>query len=99
MKVQLIDVVTDYEEIIVDGTCELCFSTEFFDKQTYVYDVDGKKYEIMTCNEIFGYYEKVVVDNVIDYADWLNKQTFDDVDEDNIEDFLFELVNQYNQNQ
>lgn len=96
MKVKLIDVETDSRDVEV-GTCELCLGTIWVDEPVYIYEVDGKTYPIDMYHWSWGDYYETGVSNVVDYAAWLKEREFEQVSPENMEDFLFELVDQYNE--
>lgn len=96
IKLKLIDVKLDIDTNATFGTCELCMSyghtveqpTYIFEdvatKETYI--VDGYWWS-------WGDYDSVTVDNVIDFADWISQQDFEDIKwEDSGEIFTYEWL-------
>lgn len=116
MKIKLIDVITNKEEITT-GTCEVCLSTGFKDFPKFLFDVDGQEilvkmysltddgYEddeeyLDENHKLIKYYGDVKINNVIEFADWLNHFEFREPNEnETIEKFLYRLANRYESTQ
>lgn len=82
IKLKLIDVKLDIDTDATFGTCELCMSYgHTVEQPTYIFEdvatsdihiIDGYWWS-------WGDYDDITVDNVIDFADWISQQDFEDI--------------------
>ena len=77
MKIHLIDVQTEYEEVDV-GTCEFCFGTyETFKYPTFIFKLaNGKE---ITVNGWWDSWDNVTVppiNNLVHFAEWLDTKVY-----------------------
>lgn len=96
MKLKLVDVLGEPHEVEL-GTCELCFSTGEVVEPTFVFEkedrtqfkVDGYWWNWGDCTEVY-------VENIVDFASFIAKQTFD---ENQVFDtnWLFDLIDKYDE--
>lgn len=78
MKLKLIDIEHTTEEVQF-GTCELCFSTGTVDNPVFVFQREnGERISVIGYSWSWGDYEWVDVDNMIDFAAYINEQEFED---------------------
>lgn len=77
MKLKLIDVITDVHEVET-GTCELCFSTTTASDPVYVFEKQDtkEKFEVEGYDWDWGDYSEVLVDNIIDFAEYVSACEF-----------------------
>lgn len=82
IKIKLLDVQLDEDNNATFGTCDICMSYGHYVQQpTYIFqDVDtNETYTIEGYWWDWGDYDELVVDNVIDFADWISQQDFEDI--------------------
>lgn len=78
MRIKLVDFLTNEYETTF-GTCDLCMRTGLAVEETFVFEVDGKIVSIDNYYWSYGtFFTALMVDNVVDFADWLNKTEFED---------------------
>ena len=76
MKIKLIDVETDEEEVEF-GTCELCFSTGTVSNPVFVFKTEsGKSFKVNGYEWSWGDYSEVCIDNVVNFSAWLERFNF-----------------------
>lgn len=78
MKLKLVDVTTNagYREL---GTCELCFHTAYVEDPVYVFEKEnGERVEVDGYYYDWGDYDEVDFGNILDFADYIRQQEFDD---------------------
>lgn len=97
MKLKLLDV--DYSEGCEEqmGTCEFCFGTRYCDNPYFIIQTDkGKKYRLAGFYwDGWDFYDQVDIVNIVDFAGWLERQTFDN--EEKIDEYwLWDIVREYN---
>ena len=81
IKLKLIDVKLDIDTDATFGTCELCMSYGHTVEQPTYYFEDVATGNIHIINGYWwswGDYDDITVDNVIDFADWISQQDFED---------------------
>lgn len=112
MKIKLIDVITNKEEITT-GTCEVCLKTGFKNFPKFLFEVDGKEVFVKMYtltddgdeddeeyfdenHKLIKYYGDIKLNNVVEFADWLNHFEFRELKEnETIEKFLYRLAYSY----
>lgn len=80
-KIKLLDVRLNEDRNATFGTCELCMSYgHFISQPTYIFEevATGKVVEVEGYWWDWGDYDEVIINNVIDFADWISQQDFDD---------------------
>lgn len=84
MKYKLVDFIPGEPIEVQTGTCELCFGTTTECDDTFILeDENGKQYEVDSKYWSWGDMFEIVVDNVIDFAAWLEKQDVPEEDDMN----------------
>lgn len=81
IKLKLIDVKLDIDTDATFGTCEYCMSYgHTVEQPTYIFeDVATKETHVIDGYWwSWGDYDDITVDNVIDFADWISQQDFED---------------------
>ena len=80
MKYKVIDVETDYEEVVT-GTCELCMSTEYINHGSIILeDENGTEVYIPLFNSLgWGYYDEIYINNIVDFSAWLQEQDIEPI--------------------
>ena len=103
IKIKLIDVKLDIDTDATFGTCELCMSYGHTVEQPTYYFEDVATGDIHVIDGYWwswGDYDEITVDNVINFADWISQQDFEEW-EDSSEIFSYywlqEVVYEYNQ--
>lgn len=103
IKLKLIDVKLDIDTDATFGTCDLCMSYGHTVEQPTYYFKDVATGDIHVIDGYWwswGDYDDITVDNVIDFADWISQQDFEEW-EDSSEIFSYywlqEVVYEYNQ--
>ena len=83
MKYKVIDVESDYEEVVT-GTCELCMSTACIDCGTLILeDENGFEVHIPLFMSLgWGDYDELYIDNVVDFSAWLQEQDIEPIVDD-----------------
>lgn len=83
MKYKVIDVETDYEEVVT-GTCELCMSTACINVgQLILEDENGTEVYIPLFMSLgWGDYDELYIDNVVDFSAWLQEQDIEPIVDD-----------------
>ena len=57
------------------GSCELCMSIETINEPVFIFeDEKGNEHRVGAYNWAWGHYDEIIVDNVIDFADYVRKQ-------------------------
>lgn len=99
MKYKVIDVESDYEEVVT-GTCELCMSTAYIDCGTLILaDENGIEVYIPLFMSLgWGDYDELYIDNVVDFSAWLQEQDIEPI-VDNKFYRLEELIELYKKGQ
>lgn len=78
MKLKLIDVKTEIYETQF-GTCELCMSTGTAYEPTYIFEKEnGERLSVEGYYWDWGDLITIDVENVIEFADFIRKQDFED---------------------
>ena len=83
MKYKVIDVESDYEEVVT-GTCELCMSTACINVgQLIVEDENGTEVYIPLYQPLgWGDYDELYIDNIVDFSAWLQEQDIEPIVDD-----------------
>lgn len=78
MKIKLIDVVTETYDTTF-GTCELCIHTGEATEPTFHFQKeDGTEFEVEGYYWNWGDLSTIYVDNIIELADFISRQTYPD---------------------
>ncbi|MGQ7336349.1 hypothetical protein ACTGYP_00225 [Streptococcus suis] len=75
MKMKLIDVETNAHEAQV-GSCEYCFSIRTIHEPVYIVEIDGTTYRVQGYSWMWGHYDEYVLENVIQFAEYLSTHEF-----------------------
>lgn len=96
MRLKLIDVKDNPHEAET-GTCELCFGTMYVTEPTFIF----QRLDTRETEEVNGFYwnwedytEVDDIDNVIDFASFINTKNFEEKQELNF-GWLDNLINEY----
>lgn len=96
MAVKLMDI-ENSPKVVEFGTCDLCFSTGTVTEPVFVFEdsVTGETRRIEGYYWSWGNYFDVYIDNVIDFANWVNQK--ENLSINDLNDFsdLQNLVYQY----
>lgn len=94
--VRLVDFISEVEEDVEFGTCELCFRTSDLHREFFVFkDDEGRELEIETGGWSWGDYDIYYpIDNIPDFAHFINKKNILSLQwlEDNFDEMYYEYM-------
>ena len=98
MKYKVIDLHSEYEEETT-GTCDLCYCTDWVENgYLTVEDENGEQTDIYLTEWDWGDYDTIYIDNVINFAAWLQEQYVPEIITVNSDwAWLDDIVYQYNE--
>ena len=107
MRYKLIDYVSDWQDIVIAGTCELCFSTAEYDDGYLVLEDENSqllqvnllqlRLDDIYCDNLYDDYENIVITNIIDFSAWLSQQDLPVLTKETAFDEIFQQVELYKQ--
>ena len=106
MHYKIVDYVSDWQAIVIAGTCELCFSTAEYDDGYLV--LEDENFQLLQVNllelsddpygdDLYDDYDNIVIDNVVDFTAWLYQQDLPILTKETAFDEIFQQVELYKQ--
>lgn len=98
MKYKVIDLHSEYAEETT-GTCDLCYGTDWVENgYLTVEDENGEQTNIYLTEWDWGDYDTIYIDNVVNFAAWLQEQDVPEIITVNSDwAWLDDIVHQYNE--
>lgn len=106
MHYKIVDYVSNWQDIVIAGTCELCFSTAEYDDGYLV--LEDENFQLLQVNllelsddpygdDLYDDYDNIVIDNLVDFSAWLSQQDLPVLTEETAFNEIWRQFNLYNQ--
>lgn len=106
MRYKIVDYVSDWQDIVIAGTCELCFSTAEYDDGYLV--LEDENFQLLQVNllelsddpygdDLYDDYDNIVIDNLVDFSAWLSQQDLPVLTEETAFNEIWRQVELYKQ--
>ena len=100
MHYKIVDYVSNWQDIVIAGTCELCFSTAEYDDGYLVLEDENFQLELSDdpySDDLYDDYDNIVIDNLVDFSAWLSQQDLPVLSEETAFNEIWRQLNLYNQ--